>query len=166
MNEPDVKIGAFENEMIWCSSNELFDLRERVENLQKELDDIENTHMKLPVDSEGVPIHYGDMLEYVEYHTGDTKTGRVVNYSIRENEFNEVSWTINCGQWCNPETTHHAKLETLEDVLEDMILSENNNWGELSTMCNSDAMEEVISKYADKIREIVRGEESYITEGH
>lgn len=111
---------------------------------------IAERYMLLPVDSEGVPIHVGDMLEYEEYVTHKIKESRVVALEYR---LSTEDWIVNCSQWTNPYETRRVKPRTIEDVLLDAI-----DEYERATMDDYDAVLRIAAKYADELRKMVVGE--------
>ena len=54
------KLGNFDGE-VYCGGT-IVDWYEMAVRLQAQVDEMNETHMKLPVDADDVPIHIGDML--------------------------------------------------------------------------------------------------------
>ena len=98
--------------------------------------EIAERYMLLPVDADGVPIHIGDVMDVL-------KDGAIVR-GVGENSF-ESSWC----RYENAASYRHVKPRTIEDVLRD-VMKETR----LADMTN----DEVVTQYADAIRELTGGE--------
>lgn len=120
--------------------------------VKKVIDEIEREiaerYMLLPVDAEGVPIHYGDTLEHHSEY-GDY-IEKVCNMEFCERIWNAEDWLVSIGIWVNPSETRHAKPRTIEDVLTDFgneIACQGHQVGLTG--------HEIIMKYADELRSMV-----------
>lgn len=115
-------------------------MEERISELRRELDSYDQTHMRLPLDADGVPIRIGDML---------TENGDPCKFEVMSLTYYEDCVDVNaCGS--NPKLCHHVKPRTIEDVLGDAV-------GELfnaNISTGSTEWDEVIAKYADELREM------------
>lgn len=106
--------------------------------------EVSERYIPLPVDMDGVPIHYGDSLSYCGEH-GGTVTCKVSNMEYRERSYGEADWLVNAAGWVFPGDTAHVNPRTIEDVLRDCC----NEWNE---HCGNDWEQSVYAKYADEIR--------------
>ena len=113
--------------------------------LQRKLDEMEQTHMRLPVDADGVPIHIGDTLLK---STGAPKAsyGEVVGVSDDSVWFDaKDGWESN---WSN--LTRHVRPDTVESLLEEfgrILVPENAQ----------DGLPEFVERYAERIRRACNG---------
>lgn len=112
--------------------------------------------MELPVDSEGVPIHYGDSLSYCGEH-GGTVTCKVSNMEYRERSYGEADWLVNVAGWVFPGDAHHVKPRTLEDVLASYRFDARNIYEDPMLNGNQrvDELEALDGKVAAEIRELM-----------
>ena len=119
------------------------DLLAMVDKIERE---IAERYMELPLDADGVPIHYGDSLSYCGEH-GGTVTCKVSNMEYRERSYGEADWLVNVAGWIFPGDAHHVKPRTIEDVLTDLcneIAAQGHQVGLTG--------HEIITKYADELR--------------
>lgn len=124
------------------------------------LDEIEAQYLKLPVDADGVPIFFGDLLSTIE--TGETFMCRGLAVCLRNET--ERFWTVEFDfddytgtpEYVSAKSCRHVNPDTVEGLLEDLAL--NHEWGYLGMVCNKDEMDEVIADYADRIRKAVQDE--------
>ena len=119
---------------------ETFDLMVFADEIERE---IEERYMLLPVDTDGVPIHVGDKLEWCR------NTIEVVGVDANSVWFEPVNsdqeWKVVFSKHCR-----HIKPRTVEDVLVRFLSS-----------CGDDDphfYDEEIREYADKLRELIGGE--------
>lgn len=111
---------------------------------------------ELPVDADGVPIHYGDSLSYCGEH-GGTVTCKVSNMEYRERSYGKAGWLVNAEGWVFPSETRHVKPRTLEDVLASYRFDAQNIYENPMLNGNQrvDELEALDSKVADEIRELM-----------
>ena len=98
--------------------------------------EIAERYMELPVDTDGVPWHLGDITE-----NGNRINGMVLDAHgwYFTNTLNDI----------DPSIHHHAKQRTIEDVLRD--------YGEEVARQGHQAgltMDEIAAKYADELRQM------------
>lgn len=121
------------------------DLAERAEHMEymlMELADIKLTHIKLPLDADGVPIHIGDDI-VLPNGTRD----RVRFFTV-----NDGGITLNDRGW-RPSKCRVVKHETVEDILAELVnhaLSGIDN-----DLMRIKATAPFIKDYAERIREAV-----------
>lgn len=103
--------------------------------------EIERDYMKLPVDSDGVPIHVGDICEMSE-----------VQFKVRQlNTDGYCWWAVDeAGEFYIAELCRHVKPCTLEDVLNEFAYK----------VCDLNVSQDDVSRYAGKIRELLGGDAS------
>lgn len=132
-------------------------LVEMVEAVERE---VSERYIPLPVDMDGVPIHYGDSLSYCGEH-GGTVTCKVSNMEYRERSYGEADWLVNVAGWVFPSETRHVKPRTLEDVLASYRFDAQNIYENpmLNGTQRVDELEALDSKVADEIRELMGVEE-------
>ena len=104
--------------------------------------EIAERYIELPVDVDGVPIHYGDSLSYCGEH-GGTVTCKVSNMEYRERSYGEADWLVNVAGWVFPGDTVHVKPRTIEDAISDAVRD---------YALTSMSREEIAAKYAEEIR--------------
>lgn len=97
---------------------------------QRQLDDIERTHMRLPVDADGVPIRTGDRLE-----------GGTV-FAVGEDAV-----VYEPGIWDEASLCRHVKPETVESLLTEFAEGFEGQ--------NEDFSRLVVAEYAERIRKAV-----------
>lgn len=85
----------------------------RVAELQSKLDAYDETHMLLPVDADGVPIHVGDKMQTNE--SDQEVIGIAPDYYITGRRIDGCH--LERHGWNFANNAHHVKLRTLEDVL-------------------------------------------------
>ncbi len=126
--------------------------------------EIERDYMLLTKDADGVPIRPGDLIEY-DYgdirgrHTvvaliyDGTRTeddGGIWDFEFDDDEDGEDTRAVNNMRdfySCN----RHCKPRTVEDVLREFV-------GEWDYTFNEEPENELIEKYADKLREVLENE--------
>ena len=110
-----------------------------------ELDAYDETHMKLPLDMNGETIRIGDTVREL----GDKVPMKVMSLT-----FYEDCVDVNiCGM--NPNLLMHAKPRTIEDVLDRMRYELLGIWAHALDDDMPDMEDEVIARYADKLRELM-----------
>lgn len=118
-------------------------LMTKVEELEAELADMERTHMKLPVDADGVPLRPGDEIEYDDPFYEFTRRC-IVEGVCESSVFTDES--------CEPFTAcdcRHVKPDTVESLLEEFARKFVNT-------CQLTSEESVmVSDYAERIRKAV-----------
>ena len=121
--------------------------RDRAEDMRMERDDAlkehhewapESHYMMLPKDSDGIPVHIGDVMEWP-----DTSTAEVVG--VYENGFFYVEGEGDiAAEWTTAYTKVHHAPETVEDVLREFALA----------VCKDDALtirRGVVEEYAKRL---------------
>lgn len=132
--------------------------------LRAELDEYDQTHVALPVDADGVPIHMGDYLSSDEYN-GERFVCMGLDVEVRgESEHWSVGKRLDADTGCVEYTAahrcHHVKPRTVEDVLSEFrfkascIYDDPNIGGE----DRADALESLDEEYAAEIRELMEVE--------
>lgn len=108
--------------------------------------EIEERFMKLPVDADGVPIHVGDRL------VRGADDGII--YTVAMLEFDGRNWWYESGDDCFACDGSRHKPRTFKDVLIDFYNARirTNDY-------DQEAINEVYSRYADEIRELMGGSE-------
>ncbi len=116
--------------------------------LQAKLDAYDETHMLLPVDADGVPIHVGDTLEcHANGYDGKFEVFAVGpsvvigNHDIEFVTRHPTDW-FHVARYC-----HHVKTRTLEAVLREFAQGIDGQ--------NADFAELAVGEYAAKIRELL-----------
>ena len=123
------------------------------EHLLVMLDEIESEiaerYMELPVDADGVPIHMGDVIQFVNEQGGTgakVEVCAVSNYYAYYGEGKHFYRTKNC---------HHVKQRTVEDVLRDFV---NEAEWEQSPDSYEEIERRLITLYAAEIRDLLGGD--------
>lgn len=121
------------------------ELQAKVDELQAELDEYDQTHMVLPVDADGVPIHVGDVVD------SGLDSGKVLRLELWADGW-VVVFDVGRGNTSRYESTalRHVKPRTLEDVLRDFasrVLNSGHQWG-------LDAPD-MVPEFAAEIRELM-----------
>lgn len=133
--------------------------KERCDALM-ELDAIEQTHIKLPVDADGVPIKIGDVMEgVVEYDALRNATGKVIEISFSGADAEGCEAAIAVKEWSKDGKSwrkvyldpfssvyHHVKQETVEDIIAEAM----------SFACEPEAPYSKSSKYVRQYAERIR----------
>lgn len=105
--------------------------------------EIRNRYMLLPVDADGVPVHFGDRLKN-EARGGVSSEGNIVKMEYCYGPLGkDPKWIVDFGGWVDPKTCTHAEPRSLEDVLQDMLENAGAYDGNF------------ISAYAYEIRELL-----------
>lgn len=105
--------------------------------LQERLDEVERTHMRLPMDADGVPIRVGDYLQGVYSEFEVCAVSEHYAYWAEGRHFDKA------------DCCRHVQQDALESLLCDMI----HEYG------STDALTETIAeKYAERIRKAVEHE--------
>ena len=104
----------------------------------------ESAWVKLPVDADGVPIHFGDMLD--QFGTPMT----VFAMSDPDPDQGDcmlelITDGISDGTWVRARKMRHHHAPTVEDVLREML----DAWGELPSNATNEA---IVAEYAAKLR--------------
>jgi len=123
----------------------------RVAELEAKLNAYDETHMLLPVDTIGIPIHVGDLLEchangydgkFEVFAIGDNVV--VGNHDIEFVMRNPTDW-YHVARYCR-----HVEQRTIEDVLlefSERVCKSGHQWG-------LDASD-VVPEYAAELRELM-----------
>lgn len=111
--------------------------------------EVSERYIPLPVDMDGVPIHYGDSLSYCGEH-GGTVTCKVSNMEYRERSYGEADWLVNAAGWVFPGDTAHVNPRTIEDVLTDFANEVARQGHQIGLTGHELAM-----RYADEICEVL-----------
>lgn len=96
-------------------------------------------YMPLPVDANGVPIHVGDVVEYVDGTLPKEVLALVPPTKVMVDSGPRFA-----------DSCRHYKPPTVEDVLREML----NAWGELPSNVTNEA---IVAEYAAKLRDIIEG---------
>lgn len=121
----------------------------KVEELEAKLADMERTHMKLPVDADGVPIRPGDEIEYDDPLYDNTRRC-VVEAVCESSVFTDESYESVTACDCR-----HVKPDTVESLLEEALydaatLDRNDGyWVSAADITN------IVDDYAERIRKAV-----------
>lgn len=124
-------------------------------NFEQLLADTESTHMKLPLDDDGVPIRLGDSV------TASSIEGAVAAIDMRDNGFCYIG--IRPTGWDTPtvytaEECRHVKPDTLEILLQDLA---DEVW-EASCTCQTtwsdSGLDGIAERYAERIRQSIESE--------
>ena len=100
-----------------------------------------DTHMGLPVDADGVPIHVGDVIVMED---GTTVYALAVNG-------NDFAYNYGCGvAITQAHNKHHYHKPTVEDVLREF-------GDEVQRCCDT---EDAIAEYAAKLREVMADDDA------
>ena len=109
--------------------------------------EIESTHIKLPLDADGVPIHIGDNVRlnpkggiFTVRGVGVNTAGNPVMWGVRESNTQTTRHRID-GE------IHHVQPDTVESLLEDLV--------EVHTYKTESCTADVIAEYAERIRKAV-----------
>ena len=129
--------------------NQLTDMENQRDELQDKLDEIEHTHIKLPVDADGVPIKPGDYMAL-----GDSR-GEVKALSYAP--YNELPWQMQLDdyEWYVTVNAHHVQPDTVESVLEKALYEAahldrpEGYWASAADVTN------IVNDYAERIRKAV-----------
>ena len=100
----------------------------------------ESTHVELPKDADGVPIHIGDVMENIvcpSVHREVTGVGAECFYGWDDGNGRYSQFDVSCSRH------HHAP--TVEDVLREML----DAWGELPA---EETNEAIVAEYAAKLQ--------------
>lgn len=152
----------------------LADSAERIEELEAELEaereesayldaecdrlsvaiaDMEQTHMKLPLDADGVPIRPGERLTF-EMNDPGMCTG--YDFMLREGRWMLVVRDSEGRGGCRflaADKARHVKPETIFGILEELAL--RDDLGRLSLVSEEDELDELLAGYAERIRKAV-----------
>lgn len=121
-------------------------------NIDRLVDEIERTYIKLPVDADGVPIKPGDYMAL-----GDSR-GEVKALSYAP--YNELPWQMQLDEyeWYAIVNARHVKQDTVEGLLKEFALATDyaGDWN------NTDDADErrrqvdaLVAGYAERIRKVV-----------
>ena len=126
--------------------------------------EITERFIELPLDADDVPIRVGDVMEGVDkYDTLRNVRGEVIEISFNATDSEGLVasvalqvWSADGKSWhryIDPDASvyRHVKPRTLEDVLEDFGI-------ECDEQYPTESRKEIITKYADEIRELLRGD--------
>ena len=125
------------------------DLLALVDKVERE---IERDYMLLPKDADGVPIRVGDKMEsdnetFVVCAVAPGRVHRWDIHNIGELDKGTVAYP--------PESLHHFKPRTVEDVLTEMLDRNTDGVGLREFSRDFDAF---VAHYADEIRELLGGD--------
>jgi hypothetical protein len=141
------KLGNFDGET-YCGGT-IVDWYEMAVRLQAQVEEMHETHMKLPVDADGVPIKPGDEIEYDDPLYENTRrciVEAVCESSVFTDESYEAFTACDC---------RHAKPETLESLLQRLA---DEVW-EASITCQTtwsdSGLDGIAELYAERIRKAV-----------
>lgn len=112
------------------------DLLALVDGVERE---IAERYMELPVDADGVPIHYGERMRLDNGHEGDVWLIGAFDIMMSDHT---------CFDWAK---SHHVKPRTLENVLEEYY--DKRGWDEADN--HALEAESLTSRYAAEIRELM-----------
>ena len=109
--------------------------------------EIAERYMERPVDANGVPIRCGDVVDGGMGDSGKVQhielwpDGFVIVYECRPGTFTRYA----------PDAVRHVKPRTIEDVLEDFIVT-FDEWDTFCEVGREKARDELFAKYADELR--------------
>ena len=106
-----------------------------LEDIQAEVDE---RYMLLPVDAEGVPIHYGDMLKLKDTPDREASNGWYITIGHAGVMLDGDGWEL------PPSDFVHVKPRTVEDVLTDALVE----YDETDRLTPG----EIVAKYASELR--------------
>lgn len=115
--------------------NQLTDMENQRDELQDKLDEIEQTHMRLPVDADGVPIKPGDKVN----------CGQYTDYYVLG--INDVSWIDLFGSSHEARITRHVQQDTVKSLIKELV--------EDHTYKTESCTDDLIAEYAERIRKAV-----------
>ena len=103
----------------------------------------ESHYMMLPKDADGVPIHVGDVMEWIDPNGEFSLVCTVEAVSVD----GFITWSTDCGRFMQKDAKayHHYHAPTVEDVLREFVSEFNRDDTEL---CD----EEIIERFAAKLR--------------
>lgn len=107
--------------------------------------EIAERYMELPVDAEGVPIHVGDVIQFVNEQGGTGAKVEVCAVSKHYVYYGEGK------HFYRASMCRHVKPRTVEDVLRDMLNAYDRHE-------DGDMPYSFIAKYADELRNMGVGE--------
>lgn len=121
------------------------------------LDEIEAQYMNRPLDADGVPILFGDLLSTTE--TGETFMCRGLAVCLRNET--ERFWMVEFGfddytgtsEYVSAKSCRHVKPDTVESLLEEFFGIAN-----LPSDDELRSRREIIDGYAERIRKAVQDE--------
>ena len=114
--------------------------------------------MELPVGADGVPIHVGDKMEYIDcaqFMVCAVAPG--VIHAWKETKLGEVKTT----EAYPPAQCHHFEPRTIEDVLREFAFKMNDAYNDpyIGGEDRADVLSMITDDYADEIRELMGGGE-------
>lgn len=139
----------------------------KAEEIADEIEaEISERYMELPLDADGVPIRFGDLLDCKAFaHDGEEcKSAKVTQFRIDEDETDVmVVLTFDNGMWTcrsvNTNECRHVKPRTLEDALREC--GKRYYAHMTDNYMNYDGTDDqLIAKYADEIRAMFGGDAS------
>ena len=123
--------------------------RDAFERIAEEIEqEIAERYIELPVDEDGVPVHIGDTLMGAPCSKWDGE-----RFEVGGLELTACGWDVCDAETCDSigaGQTRHVKYLTIEDVLRDAI-----GEYERAPMDDYDAVQRIVAKYADEIREVL-----------
>lgn len=143
----------------WCQA---CDLQAKVDELTEQLADMERTHMKLPLDADGVPIRIGDEMEWTNKLNGEKERFTVAGYTTEYSTWTHDNCTLmatndECAEfYCDQ--CRHVKPDTIESLLQDLA---DEVW-EASCTCQTiwsdSGLDGIAERYAERIRQSIERE--------
>ncbi len=113
-----------------------------------------DTHIALPVDAEGVPIHIGDEMEMGTKHRRVMTVIGVGTPGVHNSYAGVLAGVFvrdaDCYTWYSARFLHHYHKPTVEGVLREFV----NEWIE------ADSEGDVFAKYAAKLRELIADDDA------
>lgn len=127
--------------------DELHEIADRIdaehEKAIRELNNLADASVLLPVDADGEYIHIGDVME----SKGSDLLFGEVSFEVRGMRCDEYGWEVydRLGDRYAPSLLCHYHKPTVEDVLREML----DAWGELPSNATNEA---IIAEYAAKLQ--------------
>ena len=113
--------------------------------VRKVFERIEHTHMKLPLDADGVPIHEGDKIQYINESGGTGAHVEVCAVSEHYVFYGEGK------HFYKADTCRHVNPETVDSLLEKFY--DEVGWDEVDN--HAQGHDELVRNYAERIRKAV-----------
>lgn len=114
--------------------------------------EIAETHVLLPLDADGVPIHVGDVVEFGETRNKGNVKALNEHMAIVMHVDSDYTNYAKYGLLWSADACTHVKPRTIEDVLQEF-----GDWyAHTKGGCDEDG---IIAEYADELRELI--ENSY-----
>lgn len=129
--------------------------------LRAQLDEYDETHMPLPLDADGVPIHIGDVVEYVYDPPQDQPMFEVSGLGAKGTLFYTPRGETHARKTTSAEVVRHVTPRTIEDVLEDYVVEYQTRHARSefgAEHFDHVDVHEMVKRCADEIRELMGGD--------